>query len=200
MLATGHGVAVDGPVEDWLFSDLHDDQLPSEFLAETFVGEPALWNRSSVITNAGAARPSDDVERLREDGNRDQVLPEVPDVEDLLAGATVEFRPFLFRSQCIEVALDVPQSHLVFFTDEPKPAVVDVSAASTLWQIPDQVDRGDVERIDESVRAGWGILEQDLPEIGRRVGPLARLHGPSSPVPSRSSSRSMECRLGWEWT
>ena len=184
MLLTGNGLVE--PTQDLLdvmFSEMEPSGRPSDFMSDVAKGTPASWNSGSLQVKAGDESAARNVERIAERLRMHQPLPELPDVEAFFDGETVTFEPFVFSSWVIEGSKDVPASQLTFFSDSPTPVTLDLDRANTIWTIPGDDDEGEVTSLDPSVRAEWGILEQDLPELGDLIVPLAPPTAPAGTGP-----------------
>ncbi|MGA1074861.1 MAG: hypothetical protein ACO307_06965 [Ilumatobacteraceae bacterium] len=162
-------------LSDWLFTDTSSGSKPTDFLAEADLGEPSEWNRAQVRMKMGETLSFQKVTRVAHGVVQASPLPELPDAEAVLEGATVSYEPLLFRARCIEVSESVSRDLLTAFADDAVPATVDLSRTADLWVIPPPFDEGEVRVFTPEERDRWGIDETSLP-------PTSDLIVPSGPV------------------
>lgn len=160
---------------DWLFTDTSGGSKATGFLSEADAGRPSAWNREQLFVRLGTIGASDTVRRVASGEVVVSPLPDLPDAEAVLEGDTVTYDPLLFRSQCVEMSINVPEAELLAFADGATAVDIDLSRATDLWVIPPPLDEGDVEVFTDEERDRWGIDESVLP-------PLLDLIVPSGPV------------------
>lgn len=179
-LLSPEGLPGEGELEDRLFTWADSRQRPSAFLEETTRGEPAKWNRGLVAGGEGGQEAAErKIERVVADMKPRDPLPSIPSVEQIIEGMKPDYQPFVLGGFCVEVALNVPASVVVAFAEVPTPASIDLESANSLWQPPPPVDEGEVRLLDDEERAGLGIPDDALPQIGELVRPNVRLQEPT---------------------
>lgn len=152
------------PVVDRLFTSLPDGRSPEEFLEEAVSGPPSNFNREFTpfdrTPERAAALASDVVE-----------LPELPSVEAMIEGASVEFPPLVFSRWSIEACEGVAIEGLSVFADQPSPVTIDLSKALTKWKPPPEVDEFEPPASVDLDRSGWVLDGTDLPVLGQLITP-----------------------------
>lgn len=177
----GFGASAEAEPIDRVFSRAAEaPEAPSEFLAESFLGEPARFN-TTLITSNNPIEP----ERLAtQDKTSGGSLPDVPTLRELIDGADPEFPPMVATTWCIEGCVDVPSEALLFITkDETAAAVIDLTNATQRWVPTISEDIGRIARIPESERGEWSLDSNTFPATGELISSASpyRLAPPSGP-------------------
>lgn len=171
-LLTGESLPLGAvPLVDWLFSELSGGSKPYGFLSEVDSAQPSGWNRGQILQRMGSTGAVELVERVAGGMVVASTLPDLPDAEAMLEGATVTYDPLLFRARSIEMSVNVPEGELLAFSDEATPAEIDLSRTVDLWVIPPPLDEGEVELFTTEERDRWGLDDSVLPPLHDLIVP-----------------------------
>lgn len=174
-----NGMPGEGPLEDRLFTEAGSGVVPSAFIGEAVLGEPAKWNRELVRPGANnSVRMHRSIVRLTEEMKPSWPLPHPLSIEQVVEGQRPVYAPFILGSFCVEASLNVPSEEVDAFSDSPRKVEIDLGRANGLWKPAPPVDEGEVEHLDDDARAGLGIPDSALPLVGELVTPLRDVREP----------------------
>lgn len=172
----GFGRHAANEVVDRLFTPFDDGLAPAAFLDEVDEGVPSEFNREMVFPPILPVRSGVGT-------SHDATMPTLPDLSDLVEGASVSFPPLVFTSWAVESKSDAlkagpehPVGSLRFLTpDPPTPADIRLDEARTRWVRRPAQDGGTITLRDPGERSSWVLDPAEVPTSDHMVSPSSLL-------------------------